>query len=248
MYISGKELIKKWKAIRDNFVKDYKLITRTETGQPATKKKRYVYYDQLQFLIRHIRGNENTCSNIEPPTGGDVDSEEPNETQNQSIIEDAEKEPNQTKTEILPNTSAQNSTSKVVAPIKINHAKQTRVSKKAKTEISGVSVATDLTSILSESLAFQKEEREKDIYGHKAFLLSFVPVLNSLPLHVAMQARLKITQLINEVYLQSRVGSTDSFTSEYSGNVSSAPPTPASIAVDNDSSQDFNISHYINLY
>jgi len=47
---------------------------------------------------------------------------------------------------------------------------------------------------LTESLAIQKEqayqekERQADVYGHRAFLMSFVPALNSMPLHVPTEA------------------------------------------------------------
>jgi hypothetical protein len=43
--ISGKELMKRRKAVRDNFVRDLRQQRNTTTGQPALKKKRYIYFD-----------------------------------------------------------------------------------------------------------------------------------------------------------------------------------------------------------
>jgi hypothetical protein len=52
-------------------------------------------------------------------------------------------------------------------------------------------------SLFRKSRHTRKKERQADVYGHQAFLMSFVPVLNSMPLHVAVEARLKITEIIN---------------------------------------------------
>lgn len=41
---------------------------------------------------------------------------------------------------------------------------------------------------------------EVDMYGHKSFLLSFVPILNSLPLPKSMQVRMQITHIMNEMF------------------------------------------------
>ena len=76
-------------------------------------------------------------------------------------------------------------------------------SKRVANEHSIASLSKVLTSILAESLAIQKEqthqenERQADVYGHQAFLVSFVPALNRMPLHVAMEARLKIAETVN---------------------------------------------------
>jgi hypothetical protein len=71
--ISGKELMKKWKAVRDNFVKDLRQQRNMTTGQPALKKKRYVYFDQLQFLLPIVGDGKETFSNIPPPESDTID-------------------------------------------------------------------------------------------------------------------------------------------------------------------------------
>ncbi|XP_046683803.1 uncharacterized protein LOC124369766 isoform X2 [Homalodisca vitripennis] len=48
--------MKKWKAIRDCFVRDHRSTTAAGTGQAASKKKKYIFYDQLLFLLPHVKG------------------------------------------------------------------------------------------------------------------------------------------------------------------------------------------------
>lgn len=208
-------------------MKDHKRLTLTETGKPAIKKKRYVYHDQLQFLLPYVRGNTNTSSNIEPITGSEG-NDELNVTQTESTTGDQIQ--SQLDGDAMPSTSA--------GPCKRKGKQESRTNKKTANERSVASSAQHLTAILSESLALQKEERQADIYGHKAFMMSFVPILNTLPFHTAMLARLRISEIINE--LAGNIHS--STTSEKS---TTAPATPASN--DTDSSQDFHISDYLNL-
>ena len=45
----------------------------TTTGQPALKKKRYIFFDQLQFLLPIVGDEKETFSNIPPPESDTVD-------------------------------------------------------------------------------------------------------------------------------------------------------------------------------
>lgn len=236
---SGKELVKKWKALRDNFVRDHKLVTVTETGKAASKRKRYVFYDQLQFLLPYVKGNDNTSSNIQPITGSNGDAEE--QDKDQAAIGDPER--NQLDTEPVASTSTGLFASTPVGPSKRKPVKQTsRVSKKAAMESSVASSARDLALVLSESLALQKEERHEDAYGNKSFLMSLVPILNSLPLPTAMQARLHISQVLMEVAYNVPVPAP--LNNTQSGNSTPVQNTPISES----SSEDINISEYMNLH
>jgi hypothetical protein len=71
--ISGKEPMKRWKAVRDNFVRDLRQQRNTTTGLPALKKKRYIYFDQLQFLLPIVGVGKESFSNIPPPESDKVD-------------------------------------------------------------------------------------------------------------------------------------------------------------------------------
>ncbi|KAG8269684.1 uncharacterized protein LOC124366132 [Homalodisca vitripennis] len=36
---AGKDMMKKWKTLRDNFVRELRILKKNETGAPATKKR-----------------------------------------------------------------------------------------------------------------------------------------------------------------------------------------------------------------
>jgi len=74
---------------------------------------------------------------------------------------------------------------------------------------------------LTESLAIQKEqayqekERQADVCGHQAFLMSSVPALNGTPLHVTMEAGLKIAEVVNASHQRSCMNSEDFNITDY---------------------------------
>jgi len=111
--------------------------------------------------------------------------------------------------------------------------------------------ATELTSILTESLAIQKEqayqekERQTDVYGHQAFLVLFVPALNSMPLHVAIEARLKIAEV--NASLQRSCMNLSTSTGHHSTSAGwSTPgcstPAPSTAFTTDSNSEDFNVT------
>jgi len=118
-------------------------------------------------------------------------------------------------------------------------------------EHSIASSAKELTSILTESFgiqeeqAYQEKERQADVYGHQAFLMSFVPALNCKPLHVAKEVRLKISEIFN-AFLKSSCMKLSTSTGHHSasnvwstsGCSTPAPSTPFSM---DSNSEDFNI-------
>ncbi|KAK9685846.1 Alcohol dehydrogenase transcription factor Myb/SANT-like [Popillia japonica] len=63
--IIGRELQTKWKSLRDQFIKARKLERDIKSGASAGKKKKYIYYDQLQFLI-HSDESRETGTNLSP--------------------------------------------------------------------------------------------------------------------------------------------------------------------------------------
>jgi hypothetical protein len=129
--------------------------------------------------------------------------------------------------------------------------------KRAANEQSIASSAKELTSILTESLAIQKEqayqekEQQAHVYGHQAFLISFVPAFNSMPLHVTMEARLKIAEVVNASFQKScmNLSASTGHHSASAGWSTSGCSTPApSTPLNTDSnSEDFNITVYILL-
>jgi hypothetical protein len=159
-----------------------------------------MFYHQLQFLLPHVKGNTSTSSNISAPVGTQNDAEGSQDTLDRTDNSTAE----DSQIVIDATASPTTGTNVALSPSKRKRNNlQKHGSKRAANEQSIVSSAKELTSILTESLALQKEqayqekERHADIYGHQAFLMSFVPMLNSMPLHVTMEARLKIAEVVN---------------------------------------------------
>lgn len=72
--------MKKWKALRDNFVREQRLLKKMATDVAAAKKKKYVYFEQLLFLLPYVKVNDNTVSNIPPPVRDNCNSSEQPET------------------------------------------------------------------------------------------------------------------------------------------------------------------------
>lgn len=50
-FISARELVVKWKSIRDHFIKELKIYQNENLNKSLKKKKKYIYYDQLTFLL-----------------------------------------------------------------------------------------------------------------------------------------------------------------------------------------------------
>ncbi|XP_022192716.2 uncharacterized protein LOC111050675 isoform X2 [Nilaparvata lugens] len=180
-YNKGKELMKKWKTLRDNFVRDFRLIKKNETGVPVNKKKKYVYFDQLSFLIPHIKGCESTVSNISPPDEqGSVPDEQPATT-----------EPENGSTQPLPHVPGTSSGSKERERI------QDRARKRKRPAV-GTALASATNNIMQESIQLQKaglERQDLDKFGNKAFMLSFVPTMDNFPQLLAFDVRMQITEV-----------------------------------------------------
>jgi len=66
--------MKKWKAERDMFVQDPVRQRAMTIGQPALKKKCYMYFNHLQFLLSVIGDGKETFSNI-PSSENDMVNE-----------------------------------------------------------------------------------------------------------------------------------------------------------------------------
>jgi hypothetical protein len=66
--LPGNEIQRKLRNIRDNFRKELQLQKKVASGQGARKRRKYVYFDQLLFLLP-IMQQRDTSGNITPPPG-----------------------------------------------------------------------------------------------------------------------------------------------------------------------------------
>lgn len=207
--------MKKWKALRDNYVKELKEQKKIQTGVPAKKRKTYVFFEQLSFLAPHVLRIERTTSNIGPPQT----------VQGNDELEEENTEP----TEF--NDSGTITETDTPAAIAERQKKQGNT-KNNRTAIakSIASTTKELTQILAKSVEQQKEERSADKYGNKSFLMSFIPMMDKLPMEGQMQARFKILQVFNDLsYMYSVPGTSPSpSTSSTSMSVHTDCATPSS--------------------
>ncbi|XP_072384176.1 uncharacterized protein [Diabrotica undecimpunctata] len=60
----GKLIMKKWSNIRDSFIKYHKKMMNYKSGSQPKYVRKYIYYDQMQFLIKIIQ-DHSTSSNME---------------------------------------------------------------------------------------------------------------------------------------------------------------------------------------
>lgn len=70
MVFSGLELQKRWKGLRDGYVKEVKKMKQIKSGSGASVRSSYLYYGKLQFLQPTIKKNS-TESNFDTAEVGD---------------------------------------------------------------------------------------------------------------------------------------------------------------------------------
>ncbi|XP_050297251.1 uncharacterized protein LOC126736763 [Anthonomus grandis grandis] len=62
----GKEVQKKWKNLKDCFARELAAQKKIRCGEPAKKRRKYIYFDALLFLLPHQQPRT-TSGNIGPP-------------------------------------------------------------------------------------------------------------------------------------------------------------------------------------
>jgi hypothetical protein len=63
--LPGNEIQRNWRNIRHNFRKELQLQKKVTSGQRARKRRKYIYFDQLLFLLPMMQ--RDTSGNITPP-------------------------------------------------------------------------------------------------------------------------------------------------------------------------------------
>ncbi|CAG9760668.1 unnamed protein product [Ceutorhynchus assimilis] len=64
--LSERDVQKKWKNLRDCFARELAIQKKIKSGEPARKRRKYIYFDALLFLLPHQQPRA-TSSNVEPP-------------------------------------------------------------------------------------------------------------------------------------------------------------------------------------
>lgn len=194
MSFPEKELQKKWKAIRDNFVKDVRHQRKASTGLSAVKKRHYIYFDQLQFLLpclndEHEPITENETESCDLKTNSTAD-----ERVQFNVVA------------IAPPTATaigkyQNTDTNTYTPARTSNNvpnNQVNVIKCRKEDNSNSTIET-VANALSEMVSWHHEERLNDKFGNRAFLLSFLPLMDELTADLVLEARFKITEIFRNI-------------------------------------------------
>lgn len=63
---TGKEVQKRWKSLRDCFRREVAIQKKTPSGSGFNKRRKYMYFDQLQFLTPTLEQRQTTSSVVEP--------------------------------------------------------------------------------------------------------------------------------------------------------------------------------------
>ncbi|XP_063625241.1 uncharacterized protein LOC134796978 [Cydia splendana] len=77
---TGADLQKKWKNLKDSFSRELASQKKSVSGESGKKKRKYIYFDQLSFLIA-INTPRDTSSNVKPMeecAKSDIQSDEEN--------------------------------------------------------------------------------------------------------------------------------------------------------------------------
>jgi hypothetical protein len=129
--------------------------TNDSNGNRVACHQLYMFYRQLRFLLPHVKGNTSTSSNIGAPAGTQNDAESSQDTPDQTAYSTAGD------CRIGTDATASPTAGSDVA---LSLRKRTRKNlhkhgrKRAANEHSIASLAMELTSISTESLAIQKEQ------------------------------------------------------------------------------------------
>lgn len=161
----------KWKSIRDHFKKEVALEKKYRTGQASIRKKRkYIYYDQLLFLLTDEEKEVLSTVRIK---------EEIHTSPSRILEEDLELEEYDT---VDYNIST-------AAVMKQEEPKASN--KCTPQKLTSTTTGEDITIAQIQEVRYSTE----DTMGNRDFLMSLLPLMNKLPDYAIVHLRLKIMEL-----------------------------------------------------
>lgn len=165
---AGLELQKRWKGLRDGYVKEVKKMKQIKSGSGASARSSYLYYGRLQFLQPTIKKNS-TESNFETAEVGD---DEDVESATENLIEED-------------SPSASNKEGIFKTPP--NHQR-----KKIKLHPADEHFAKIIEKSLNQRNVAEKKEEDED----KLFCLSLVKEIKKVPETMRLKTKIEIYNLI----------------------------------------------------
>lgn len=177
--VIGRDLQTRWKSLRDQFRKEVRATKTTHSGQSAPKKKKkYVYFDNLLFLLPTLDVKV-TASNF-------VDNISRSETETTVQSDDTQV------------ASPGESMPLHESPIDTTPAAVTKgnTRKRPRNVSSDVTEIREMRKLLSDSIALQSENKQKDTFGNKAFLMSLVPLLDAMSEEHMIDCRIRLMDTV----------------------------------------------------
>ncbi|XP_015593285.1 uncharacterized protein LOC107266853 isoform X2 [Cephus cinctus] len=173
--VEEKNLRGKWRNIRDYFMKELKLQRSKKPGPAGRKRKKYMYFDQLLFLMPTVETKRNSAGYI-----SHFKSEESDGEMDNPVIEEYD----------IPLTHA--GTSRDYLHTGTAFKTRTRYPKQL-CEASLTSFDTEIQDMLS-SHSSQRIVDEEDY--DKMFLLSLLPILRQIPDEKKLDVRIQMQQVL----------------------------------------------------
>lgn len=81
-FVTGYNVQRKWKNLRDCFRKEINLQKSSKSGDGRTKRRKYLYFEQLMFLMPSMESRD-TSGNYSPPQSHDTGDEEQDDSVSQ---------------------------------------------------------------------------------------------------------------------------------------------------------------------
>ena len=72
---AGKEIQQRWRNLRTCFRRELNKQKQGKSGQAATKRRRYVYFEDLLFLLPTMEDRETVSESTPPQAENDTDNE-----------------------------------------------------------------------------------------------------------------------------------------------------------------------------
>lgn len=190
--VEEKILRSKWRNIRDYFMKELKM-QRHKKGS-GKKRKKYMYYDQLLFLMPNSENREKDRER-EKKKVDEVNYAVKCEDEKNEI--DLDTSSRISEEYDLPLTHEENSEDYTNTSGDVGHFKYVSVSQfpKSMCETSMPVNADDIHDVLSSNSSSQKFKIEDDDYD-KMFLLSLLPIMRRIPEDSKVDVRIQIQQVL----------------------------------------------------
>ncbi|XP_032664068.1 uncharacterized protein LOC116840870 isoform X2 [Odontomachus brunneus] len=179
--VEEKNLRGKWRNIRDYFMKELKLQKSQQTGPAGRKRKKYMYFDRLMFLMPMVENKRASVMTITPCKSEESEGEVDN-----PMIEEYDMP-------LAHGGASIGSNREYLQPSTASYKMCPRYPKQL-CETSFAPLDNEIHDILS-SHSSQRVTLDEDDYD-KMFLLSLLPIIRQVPEEKKLDVRIQMQQVL----------------------------------------------------